>query len=204
MDWIIAVSMLVIVSVVAGLAYLGYKLIKKHQTSTADLKHKAQKPLACAKGFVRGQEFRLISPASLAKDGKFADLDFIVVGYFGVLGVKCIGLGGEIYGSAGDAMWLQVAGTQRTSFENPLLRAQSDARLVRDTLFAASLKSVPVEVVCVCTNPRAVLALPRSTGHFTNKEFAAYLKKNKFEQDEGVDIAATAAAIEKWRMEPSA
>ncbi|MEG1104699.1 MAG: nuclease-related domain-containing protein [Oscillospiraceae bacterium] len=191
------------VAATLGIGFLIYTLYKKAKSSTKDVKNKAQKPLSVAKGFAKLHEYTLISPCNLAKDGKFADVDFAVVGYFGVLGVKCIGLGGEIYGSSGDAMWLQVTNTQRISFENPLIRAQADARLIRDTLFAAGLKSVPVEVICVCTNPKASLALPRSTGHFTMKDYKAYLKKDKFEQDKKVDLEATVAAISKWRTETS-
>lgn len=198
MNWIFVLVTVTVVAIVFGVVYLIYTLYKRAKASTQDLKNKASAPLAIATRFAKLRQFTVISPAMLAKDGKFADIDFIIVGYFGVLGVKCIGLGGEIYGSAGDAMWLQVAKDKRISFDNPLLVAQTDARLIRDTLFVAGLKSVPVEVICVCSNKKATLALPRTTGHFTLKDFKAYLQKDKFEQDKGIDIANVKSSIEKW------
>ena len=109
---------------------------------------KADKPLGAARRMALMNGYQVISPACLAKDGKLADLDFILVGTFGVLCVKCVGRGGSIYGSAGDAMWLQVKNQDRISFANPILEAERDTRLVRDILFSAKLKNIPVETVC--------------------------------------------------------
>lgn len=158
-------------------------------------------PLAAAKRMAHLNGYQVIAPAKLAKDGRFADLDFIIVGCFGLLCVKCIGRGGDIYGSAGDAMWLQVRGGERISFANPLREAEADTRVVRDTLFAAKLKNTPVETVCVFTNPHAALALPRSTGHYTVKEFRALLGKDRLQQDRHVEIDAAAQAVRKFLAE---
>lgn len=173
-------------------------IFKPERKKDLDETAKMRKPLLIAQTFAKMQGYQVIAPAKLAKDGKFANLDFILVGYFGVLGVKCIGLNGEIYGSAGDNMWLQVKPEKRVSFVNPLKEAQNDVRVIRDTLFTAKLKSVPIETVCVFTHPYATLALPRSTGHYTIKEFKALLGKDHFVQDKRVNIEETVAAIKVY------
>ena len=164
---------------------------------------KADKPLGAARRMALMNGYQVISPACLAKDGKLADLDFILVGTFGVLCVKCVGRGGSIYGSAGDAMWLQVKNQDRISFANPILEAERDTRLVRDILFSAKLKNIPVETVCVFTNLHATLALPRSTGHYTLKEFRALLGKDRLQQDKRVDIDAAAQAVKAALAPPA-
>ena len=121
-----------------------------------------------------------------------------MVGVFGLLCVKCIGLGGEIYGSAEDTNWLQVLSDNRLSFENPLQKAAADTRLVRDALFSAKLKSIPVETVCVFTNKTAELAVPRGAGHLTVKEFKSLLSKDRFVTDKKVDIEKAAAAVKEY------
>jgi len=121
--------------------------------------------------------------------------------WFGLLCVKCVGLGGQIYGNPGDPMWLQVDAEKRISFENPMRAAEADTRLVRDTLFTANLRGIQVETVCVFTNKKATLALPRGTGHYTLKDFKALLGKSKYEQDKGVDIPQTVDAVKKWVVE---
>lgn len=159
---------------------------------------KSAELLRVTRRFAALHQYQVIAPAQLAKDGKFADLDFILVGWFGLLCVKCIGLGGQIYGSLEDEMWLQLDGDKRVSFANPMRAAEADTRLVRDTLFAAKLRNIGVETVCVFTNKSATLMLPRTTGHYTVKEFRALLDKSKYDQDKGVDIPKTVEAVKKW------
>ncbi len=159
---------------------------------------KSAAALRAARRFAALHQYQVIAPAQLAKDGKFADLDLILVGWFGLLCVKCVGLGGEIYGSVEDEMWLQVSGEKRVSFANPMRAAEADTRLVRDTLFAAKLRNISVETVCVFTNPKATLILPRGTGHYTLKEFKALLNKSKYEQDKGVEIPRAVEAVKQW------
>lgn len=159
---------------------------------------KSAEPLRITKRFAALHQYQVIAPAQLAKDGKFADLDFILVGWFGLLCVKCVGLGGQIYGSVEDEMWLQLDGDKRVSFANPMRAAEADTRLVRDTLFAAKLRNLQVETVCVFTNKKAMLMLPRTTGHYTMKDFKALLDKSKYDQDKGVDIPKTVEAVKKW------
>ena len=91
---------------------------------------KSAKALSAARRFAALHQYQVIAPAQIAKDGKFADLDFIIVGWFGLLCVKCVGLGGQIYGNPGDPMWLQVDAEKRISFENPMRAAEADTRLV--------------------------------------------------------------------------
>ena len=162
---------------------------------------KADKPLGAARRMALMNGYQVISPACLAKDCKLAELDFILVGTFGVLCVKCVGRGGSIYGSAGDAMWLQVKNQDRISFANPILEAERDTRLVRDILFSAKLKNIPVETVCVFTNPVASLALPRSTGHSTVKEFRSLLGQSRFLQERKIDRDAVCTALRAYVTE---
>lgn len=187
---------------IAALVFLYLFTFKREvlQRKPKDLQGQAaaKKPLAAARRMAAMNQYEVIAPAVLEKNGAQTDLDFILVGTFGLLCVKCVGLGGEIYGSAGDAMWLQVCDEKRKSFENPLRRAERDTRLVRDALFSAKLKNVPVEAVVVFTNRTAQLALPRSTGHYTVKEFRALLDKSKYTQDKRVDISKTAGAVRAW------
>lgn len=171
---------------------------KPRRAKNLDDSKKSAEPLRIARRYAALHQYQVIAPAQLAKDGKYADLDFILVGWFGLLCVKCIGLGGQIYGSLEDEMWLQLDGDRRVSFANPMRAAEADSRLVRDTLFAAKLRNIPVETVCVFTNKKAALMLPRTTGHCTVKEFRALLAKSKYEQDKGVEIPQTVEAVKKW------
>ena len=77
-------------------------LEKPRKAKNLNDSQKSAEPLRIAKRFAVLHQYQVIAPAQLAKDGKYADLDFILVGWFGLLCVKCIGLGGQIYGSLED------------------------------------------------------------------------------------------------------
>lgn len=156
----------------------------------------SEKVVAAARRFAGQNSFRFIAPARLGKDGAVADLDAVVVGYFGVLGVISLGYSGEIYGEAGEDTWLQVApdGT-RTRFENPVNAAAAAVRVVRDALFGQKMKKVPVEVVYVFATPDAQLAVPRSMAPMRLKQFKELLKKEKYLEDCGLDLDTVEGAL---------
>ncbi len=64
----------------------GTETPRKAKTWTA--RKKAQKPLSATRRFAALHQYQVIAPAQIAKDGKFADLDFIIVGWFGLLCVN--------------------------------------------------------------------------------------------------------------------
>lgn len=164
-----------------------------------------EKVVRAARRFASQNSFRFIAPARMAKNGAVADLDAIVVGYFGVLGVISLGYSGEIYGDPNEDTWLQVApdGT-RTRFENPVDEAAAAVRVVRDALFGQKMKKVPVEVVYVFATPDAQLAVPRSMAPMRLKQYKDLLKKDKYLEDCGLDLDAVEAALKDALEEKSA
>ena len=168
----------------------------KKQGALPDDEHKgADAILRAVRRFAASEDYAVIAPVKVQGTKDAADLDLVLVGWFGVLGVKCLGWGGEVYGSLDEAEWTQVLPQGRRTFENPMTRAGKSERALRDALFAAKLKNVPVETVVVFTNPAASLNLPRSTGHYTEKTFLAYLKGPRFREDKKVEVEPVAAAL---------
>lgn len=133
-------------------------------------------------------DYKVVSPITLTGTHGTTDLDAVLIGWFGILGVKCLGYGGDIYGSLDEESWVQTMANARRSFQNPMTRAQQSTRVIRDVLFEAKLKNIPVETVVVFTGKSTQLMLPRSTGHYTEKSFSAYLKTMHFEEDRKVEI----------------
>ena len=198
---------LVGVVLVAAIGFVIYPWIsgekkKKDPSSVEGLNsdHSAAKAVAAAKRFARSHSFGFIKNPNLSANGRTARMDALVVGYFGVLGVKALGYGGSIYGHADEKVWVQKTNdANRREFPNPLQEAATDIRVIRDILFAEKLKTVPVEVVVVLTNDKADLALPKQTGHYTLKEFRALLKKEKYRKDTGLDLEKLKACMEKQK-----
>lgn len=151
--------------------------------------------LGAARRFAALHQYEVIEASRIEANGKSADIDFAVVGCFGVLCVKCVGLCGTIYGGADEDEWARVKNDARETFANPIRECAAVTRVVRDVLFAAKRKNVPVETVCVFTNPKAELVLPRGTGHLTAQEFRSMLGRGKYLYDKGVDEKAVAELL---------
>lgn len=193
--WISLGSIVVVLLAVFAVMKLRI-VIKERRGRAKSVETGAGRAVAAAKRFARAVDGTLIAPATLAQKGRTAELDAIVVGYFGVLGVRALGYNGTIYGRGDEDEWLQVTGSEeRVRFENPGRQAASDVRVIRDALFAGGMKTVPVEVVAVFTDPKVELALSRKAEALTMKSFKAQLKREKYEKDAGVGIEKTAAAI---------
>lgn len=194
--WIAALWILGGAVVLGIVAFFYYRKNNPKKGKQRGRDNQAGRAVSALRSFARSNDSHIIAPAHLVKGERKANLDAVVVGYFGVLGVKALGYNGEIYGSSGDASWLQVSddGT-RTQFPNPILEASGDVRVLRDALFGSKLKQIPVEVVCVFTAKDAQLALPRNTGHLTMKDFKALLRKDKYREDAGHNLDAVEKAL---------
>ena len=156
------------------------------------------KVVAATRRFASQNSFRMITPAKLASNGGTAELDAIVVGYFGVLGVISLGYSGEIYGDSNEENWLQVTPSgERVHFKNPIDESSAAVRVIRDALFGQKMKKVPVEVVCVFPTPDAQIAVPRSLAPMRLKQYKELLKKDRFLEDCGLDLDTVEAALNK-------
>ncbi len=194
-----------IISVILLLAFVVVYILlkrdkKKPAQQGADMgKNMAmKKPLSTAKRFAMINGYSVLQDVNIAKGGKFADFDFVIVGVFGVLCVKCIGFGGEIYGAIDDEKWLQVHKESRNYFENPFKQSEAHTRVLRDCLFANKLKNIPVTSAVVFTNSKASIAVGRSVDYFTPKTFKALLDKALYTTDKGVDAEKVKSAIEEF------
>ena len=146
--------------------------------------------------YARLNDFQLVEPACWARDGKLAQFDCVLVGYFGVLAVRCLGYSGRVFGGEKEPVWVQTKGEKRFEFDNPLDRNAREARVLREVLIAAGLRNIPVETALVCTGgKRQELALPRSTPFYTPKSFSRYLNSSRFDQDKKVDVEKTARVL---------
>lgn len=145
--------------------------------------------------YAASHEYKVVEPISLTGVHGTTDLDAVLVGWFGILGVKCLGYSGDIYGSLDEQDWVQSLNGTRRSFQNPMTRAQQSSRVIRDVLFEAGMKNIPVESIVVFTGKSSQLMLPRSTGHYTEKTFSNYLKSIHFEEDKNVQVEPVAALL---------
>lgn len=185
-----------VISVTTGLLLL-YNYYTKHLSRKVFGRELGKRQvLITVRRFASSNGFRCIEPVKMTRDDQTANLDAVVVGYFGVLGVISLGYNGQVYGEADDDEWVQVGKDKtRHYFQNPIKEAATAARVLRDVLVTANFKKVPVEVIYVFNNQDVQLAIPPTAGHFTPSNFRPYLSKDKFLKDVGLDLDAVEQAI---------
>ncbi len=199
---IYAVGMIVVLAIAAALVVYftnrdnsGGEKVAKGSVG-GDEKAGAGDVLGRVRRYARLNSYQVVAPARWAREGKLAEFDCVLVGYFGVLGVRCMGYSGRVFGGEKEKTWVQTKGEKRYEFENPLDRNARDARILREVLISAGLRNIPVETVLVCTGgQKQELALPRSTPLYTPKTLSRYLNTSHFDQDKKVDVEKTAELL---------
>lgn len=151
--------------------------------------------LATLRRFAATNDFEVVAPVEVAGTRGEADLDAVLVGWFGVLGVKCLGYDGTIYGSDADEVWTQVNKGGRRSFANPLRRAELNTRVLRERALQRGVKNLPIDCIVVFTGKKAELAMPRTLPYQTSKTLSGFLNTARFAEDKKVDTETAAAAF---------
>ncbi len=154
------------------------------------------------KSFIRLRGYEVLSDLDLEIKGKTAHIEHILIGTFGMMFFSCLDLKkGELYGNDRDEKWAIVTKTDKTRIDNPHLKNEHNNAVVRDILAKEEVYRVGFENVIVigCPKPDTQLAMPvDSLGIYSPKALKKYLKRVKFEKDNGVDVKKTAAAVKKY------
>lgn len=152
--------------------------------------------LRVLKKFGLDYNYEVTSPAPITVKDKHADLDAVVIGYFGVIGIISLGYNGEIYGSRNEQNWLQVAPDEsRHYFKNPITQSDEYVRILRQTLFNEGIKQVPVEVFVVFSAPKVNIALAKDVNYYTPKTLGKQLAKEKYGQDKKFNLESVKKAV---------
>lgn len=175
---------------------------ERDKSNTGPRRAKADANTAAAvkllKSFAARSQSRVLGPVTLKKGDKTAQLDGVLVGYFGVLGLKTFGYNGQVYGTPKDAHWLWVSANKRENFDNPIEECALAARIMREALMNAGVRNPDCEATYVFTAPKLELCIPRSVGAMTLKELKSYLRKEKFHADKGYDLDVLCKALEPF------
>lgn len=194
---IVAIAAVLLFTFIPGLVGGDEDKPKKGKAKAKSGMGKAQRLVS---RFAMRQQYKLLGPCRFEKDGKTAEIDSVLIGYFGVLLIKTMGRNGEIYGGEGDAQWLQVVNNQRTYFESPVVESGRAVPMVRAALEKAKVRGVLLETVSVATCKKAQVAVPKSLGLLTLREFSIMLEKQKYLEDKGVNLEQVYNALKPYEI----
>ena len=154
--------------------------------------------VAVLKRFAANNSCKVLGPVTLTKGDRTARLDAVLVGWFGVLGIKSYGYNGQVYGNAGEDEWVWVSADKREKFANPIEECTLAARLMREALMNAGVRAPESEAVYVFTDTRLEMCIPRNLNPMNLSDLRSYLRKDKFQKDRGYDLDVMIAALEPF------
>lgn len=143
--------------------------------------------------FAGKNHMRLVAPGRVEYQGKTALLTALLVAPGGIIGVYCLGFGGDIYPSGKSAPWRQHRNGQDSTFDNPVKICKEQCRFVSEAMKDAGIEG-DLKVVTVFTNLKAVLhSCPSDV--YTQGGFLQYLRENAALREGSLDVKETALAL---------
>ena len=184
---------ILVISTAAVLFFAVYFFVKMEKTpnSTRDRGRSdgTGKAINLMQRFALSNRYKFIKSVDLPGTDKPIHIDALVIGEFGILGVNAYGYDQQIFGDAKDKQWLRVGRqNSRTHFDNPIDEANRSVQALRKVVQKTKHKNVSIEVVCVFTSGKAQIGVKKGTGHLTMPELRNKIAKEKYQQENGVDI----------------
>lgn len=130
-----------------------------------------------------------------------AQIDCMLVGFFGILLVNAVNDTAEYYGDAGGKQWVKVMKGQRSEMENLCVKNLRDIELLREIFAKNNVYGVQIEgLVVFCGNmKKTIFGITGAQGLMNFKRFKSYLGKSKFEKDNDVDVPGLTGLILKYQ-----
>ena len=147
----------------------------------------------------RKNHFRLIVPGVFMAGEETTVLTAVLITRSMAVGINCFGFGGTVQGEAGDAEWKQTLNGEKNSFPSPVFKNRKQRELLQKILADAGQGDVPVEIIGVFTSPSVRLSVSTKTNCYKKDAFYAYLQKDRFMADNGVDPGKVEKALEPYR-----
>lgn len=148
--------------------------------------------------FAKIRSFTVLGKTTIAYGEKEYTFDGILLCYFGTIAFSVDGHGGEIYGSDGEEKWTQIFEEKKSKIQNPVSAMNGAERLFREIYRTEKAKFGQIETMVVYTNDYCSVAVPKSLPVCHVRDLVKKLESKKYLADNGADIDAMKAAIEKY------
>lgn len=179
------------------LAYIAYRLIAYRQ---GVLGHRRVTSAMKKYGLIRG--YRVLENVTFEAGGRQADVELMMIGFFGILFVYSLNDTAEYYGDAKGEHWVQVNKKSRKTIDNFMARRTEAIDVVREIFSKNKVYNIRMEGVTVfCGNPKkSLIGLTNAQGILNFSEYKTYLNKAKFEKDNDVDVPALYDLLMKYKV----
>ena len=164
-------------------------------------KHFVSKAL---KRYASPRGMTVLSDVSISNGNENAHFDHVLIGYFGVLFVQSIQGAGSFWGDGKQDTWAFSDEKSKTKllFKNPFDEMNAKLSIFRSVLAQNKQYKVPVDsavvIVTLGDAPRMYLSnIKDSDTIMLDSQLSAFLRDERFEKDNGVDVEAVAKLFYK-------
>ena len=164
-------------------------------------KHFVSKAL---KRYASPRGMTVLSDVSISNGNENAHFDHVLIGYFGVLFVQSIQGAGSFWGDGKQDTWAFSDEKSKTKllFKNPFDEMNAKLSIFRSVLAQNKQYKVPVDsavvIVTLGDAPRMYLSnIKDSDTIMLDSQLSAFLRDERFEKDNGVDVDAVSKLFQK-------
>ena len=188
-------SVIILFAVVAFCAavFIAWYLMKNLRFTKGNYGKQTVKSIL--KRFAFPRKYKVLENVSMELDGKTQTIDFVMVGEFGLLFVSALQGKGDFYGDFTEEYWSFVDNEKKVRFLNPVKEMDKKLDMFRRLMAKKKVYNLKIESAVVIVGSKA--DAPMYLSHvgkenivMTVNQFKKLLEKEKFEQDNNIDVAA--------------
>lgn len=188
-------SVIILIAVVAFCAavFIAWYLMKNLRFTKGNYGKQTVKSIL--KRFAFPRKYKVLENVSMELDGKTQTIDFVMVGEFGLLFVSALQGKGDFYGDLTEEYWSFVDNEKKVRFLNPVKEMDKKLDMFRRLMAKKKVYNLKIESTVVIVGSKA--DAPMYLSHvgkenivMTVNQFKKLLEKEKFEQDNNIDVAA--------------
>lgn len=188
-------SVIILIAVVAFCAavFIAWYLMKNLRFTKGNYGKQTVKSIL--KRFAFPRKYKVLENVSMELDGKTQTIDFVMVGEFGLLFVSALQGKGDFYGDFTEEYWSFVDNEKKVRFLNPVKEMDKKLNMFRRLMAKKKVYNLKIESAVVIVGSKA--DAPMYLSHvgkenivMTVNQFKKLLEKEKFEQDNNIDVAA--------------
>lgn len=188
-------SVIILIAVVAFCAavFIAWYLMKNLRFTKGNYGKQTVKSIL--KRFAFPRKYKVLENVSMELDGKTQTIDFVMVGEFGLLFVSALQGKGDFYGDFTEEYWSFVDNEKKVRFLNPVKEMDKKLDMFRRLMAKKKVYNLKIESAVVIVGSKA--DAPMYLSHvgkenivMTVNQFKKLLEREKFEQDNNIDVAA--------------
>lgn len=188
-------SVIILIAVVAfcTAVFIAWYLMKNLRFTKGNYGKQTVKSIL--KRFAFPRKYKVLENVSMELDGKTQTIDFVMVGEFGLLFVSALQGKGDFYGDFTEEYWSFVDNEKKVRFLNPVKEMDKKLDMFRRLMAKKKVYNLKIESAVVIVGSKA--DAPMYLSHvgkenivMTVNQFKKLLEKEKFEQDNNIDVTA--------------